>query len=69
MGAGEIAKRLGLSRQRVQQLSERDDWPVPYDELAMGRVWLKSDIELWITYQRAADALPNADFIHDPSTG
>jgi predicted DNA-binding transcriptional regulator AlpA len=48
MGAGEIAKRLGLSRQRVQQLAERDDWPEPFDELAMGRVWLIADIEAWI---------------------
>ncbi|GLW27860.1 hypothetical protein Areg01_08000 [Actinoplanes regularis] len=52
MGAGEIAKRLGLSRQRVQQLAERDDWPEPYDELAMGRVWLIADIEGWIQRQR-----------------
>ncbi|GIF14136.1 hypothetical protein Ate01nite_41680 [Actinoplanes teichomyceticus] len=52
MGAGEIAKRLGLSRQRVQQLAERDDWPEPFDELAMGRVWLISDIEAWIQRQR-----------------
>ncbi|BCY12201.1 hypothetical protein L3i22_072890 [Actinoplanes sp. L3-i22] len=53
MGAGEIAKRLGLSRQRVQQLAERDDWPTPFDELAMGRVWLITDIEDWIRRQRA----------------
>jgi predicted DNA-binding transcriptional regulator AlpA len=53
MGAGEIARRLGLSRQRVQQLAERDDWPEPYDELAMGRVWRISDIEAWIRRQRA----------------
>ncbi len=52
MGAGEIAKRLGLSRQRVQQLAERDDWPVPFDELAMGRVWRIEDIEEWIYAQR-----------------
>jgi predicted DNA-binding transcriptional regulator AlpA len=52
MGAGEIAQRLGLSRQRVQQLAERDDWPEPFDELAMGRVWLITDIEAWIR-QRA----------------
>jgi predicted DNA-binding transcriptional regulator AlpA len=53
MGAGEIAKRLGLSRQRVQQLAERADWPPPFDELAMGRVWLITDIEEWIRRQRA----------------
>ena len=67
MGAGEIAKRLGLSRQRVQQLAERDDWPEPYDELAMGRVWLIADIEAWIRRQRAEDA-PADPFTPDPST-
>lgn len=69
MGAGEIARRLGLSRQRVQQLSERDDWPDPYDELAMGRVWLIADIEAWITRQRSEIAAPDADFIRDPPAG
>ncbi|WP_306415822.1 helix-turn-helix transcriptional regulator [Actinoplanes ianthinogenes] len=69
MGAGEIAKRLGLSRQRVQQLSERPDWPKPYDFLAMGRVWLKVDIEAWIARQRTQDTAPDTDFIQDQSTG
>jgi predicted DNA-binding transcriptional regulator AlpA len=68
MGAGEIAKRLGLSRQRVQQLAERDDWPEPYDELVMGRVWLISDIEAWIDRQRAEDSSPDR-FTQDPSIG
>ncbi|GIF03396.1 hypothetical protein Asi03nite_09340 [Actinoplanes siamensis] len=58
MAAGEIAKRLGLSRQRVQQLAERDDWPEPFDELSMGRVWLISDIETWIRHQRADRVRP-----------
>lgn len=58
MGAGEIAKRLGLSRQRVQQLAEREDWPAPFDELAMGRVWLIADIEDWIRKEREDQAPP-----------
>ncbi len=48
LGAAEIAERMGLSRQRVQQLAERDDFPEPYQELRMGRVWLEHDIEMWI---------------------
>ncbi|AEV85931.1 regulator [Actinoplanes sp. SE50] len=59
MGAGEIAKRLGLSRQRVQQLAERDDFPSPFDELAMGRVWLIPDIEAWIRQQRTGAPPPD----------
>lgn len=52
MGAREIEARLGVSRQRVQQLVSRDDWPKPYDELAMGKVWRIEDIEAWITDHR-----------------
>lgn len=56
MGAREIENRLGVSRQRVQQLVSRSDFPVPYDELAMGKVWLKEDIERWIAQHRPFDA-------------
>ncbi|WP_436531239.1 helix-turn-helix transcriptional regulator [Actinoplanes sp. HUAS TT8] len=55
MGAREIANRLGLSRQRVQQLADRDDFPAPFQTLFMGRVWLSHDIELWIRASRAGD--------------
>lgn len=52
MGAREIEARLGVSRQRVQQLIARPDWPAPYDELAMGKVWRKADVEAWIRDHR-----------------
>lgn len=52
MGAAEIEKRLGVSRQRVYQLTTRADWPVPYDELAMGKVWRIEDIEVWVRAHR-----------------
>lgn len=52
MGAREIEERLGVSRQRVQQLTARADWPTPYDELAMGKVWRKDDVEAWIAEHR-----------------
>jgi prophage regulatory protein len=56
MGLQEIQKRLGLSRQRIQQLSERAGFPPPYQTLAMGRVWLTDDIETWIRTHRPAKA-------------
>jgi predicted DNA-binding transcriptional regulator AlpA len=56
MGAREIENRLGVSRQRVQQLVSRSDFPAPYDELAMGKVWRKEDIERWIAQHRPFDA-------------
>jgi hypothetical protein len=52
MGSREIEKRLGVSRQRVNQLTNRPDWPEPYDELAMGKVWRIEDIEAWIREHR-----------------
>ncbi len=55
MGAQEIERRLGVSRQRVQQLTARPDWPAPYDELAMGKVWRIEDVEAWIRDYRPDD--------------
>lgn len=52
MGAREIEARLGVSRQRVQQLIGRTDWPEPYDELAMGKVWRIQDVEAWVRAHR-----------------
>ena len=53
MGAAEIQQRFGgISRQRVYQLSQRTDWPAPYDHLVQGRVWTRDDIEAWIRAHR-----------------
>jgi prophage regulatory protein len=53
MGAAEIQQRLdGLSRQRVYQLTQRGDWPAPYDELVQGKVWRREDVEEWIDKHR-----------------
>lgn len=60
MGAQEIERRLGVSRQRVQQLTARSDWPAPYDELAMGKVWRIEDVEAWIRDNRPDD-IPDVD--------
>lgn len=56
VGTGEIQKCLKLSRQRVQQLAERADFPEPYQELLMGRVWRKADVDAWIRTQRPEQA-------------
>ena len=53
MGAAEIRQRLGgISRRRVYQLTQRPDWPAPYDELVQGKVWRREDIEAWIHKHR-----------------
>lgn len=43
----EIAAMLGVSRQRVQQLINGPKFPRPVQELAMGKVWLRADVERW----------------------
>ncbi|MGW4946363.1 helix-turn-helix transcriptional regulator [Actinoplanes sp. NPDC004185] len=49
MGTAEIRQRLGgISRQRVYQLTQRLDWPLPCDHLKQGKVWKRGDIEAWI---------------------
>jgi predicted DNA-binding transcriptional regulator AlpA len=47
VGAQEIGTMLGVSRQRVQQLAARDDFPQPEATLAMGKVWKRADVEAW----------------------
>jgi prophage regulatory protein len=52
MGAAEIGERLGVSRQRVQQLVSRPDFPAPVRVLSMGKVWESEDVERWIAEHR-----------------
>ena len=47
VGAAEIGRMLGVSRQRVQQLVSRPDFPRPEVVLEMGKVWRRGDIERW----------------------
>jgi predicted DNA-binding transcriptional regulator AlpA len=52
MGAQEIRVRLGISRQRTDQIVARPDFPAPIETLAMGRVWRAQDVEKWIAEHR-----------------
>lgn len=47
VGPAEIARMLGVSRQRVQQLTSGPGFPAPVASLAMGKVWHRSDVEAW----------------------
>ena len=47
MGAAEVGAMLGVSKQRVQQLVNQPVFPVPYESLAMGKVWLTRDVLKW----------------------
>lgn len=47
-GAAEIGRMLGgISRQRVQQIVSRADFPEPLEVLDMGKVWKREDVEAW----------------------
>jgi hypothetical protein len=47
VGAAEIGRMLGVSRQRVQQLASRSDFPEPEITLDMGKVWQRVKVEVW----------------------
>lgn len=47
IGAAEIGDLFGVSRQRVQQLVNRPDFPKPTVELAMGKVWVTEEVVEW----------------------
>ncbi|HEX8771318.1 MAG TPA: hypothetical protein VF711_11180 [Acidimicrobiales bacterium] len=48
VGVPEIARILGVSRQRVYQLMDTyDDFPEPVATLAVGRIWAREAVERW----------------------
>lgn len=38
---------LAVSRQRVFQITSREDFPAPEVELHMGKVWRTEDVRRW----------------------
>lgn len=54
MGPDEIRVRLGVSRQRAYIVMNRRDFPEPWRELAMGKVWRSTDVEAWVAEHRPA---------------
>ena len=47
-GVTEVAQMLGVSRQRVMQLRQRDDFPEPVAELAAGPVWKMFNLQRFV---------------------
>ena len=47
VAVAEIAEHLQVSKQRVYQLIDREDFPEPIAWLTVGRVWRASDIRDW----------------------
>jgi predicted DNA-binding transcriptional regulator AlpA len=47
VGIAEIAKMLGVSTQRVDQLVRTTDFPPPEATISAGRIWLRETVERW----------------------
>ncbi len=48
VGAAEVARLLGVTRQRVNALARtHKSFPEPAATIAAGRIWLREDIEEW----------------------
>lgn len=60
---GDIARRLGVSRERVRQLAQRDDFPEPLGRLGRGQVWRWADVEAWAHETGREVHIPVAEFV------
>lgn len=47
VGVAEIAEMLGVTRQRVHQLTRLADFPEPVAVLSAGHIWSREDVERW----------------------
>lgn len=52
MGTAEIAKAMGVGRQRAYQISRQKGFPDPIDTLEMGAVWDAEKVLAWIRENR-----------------
>lgn len=55
VGATDVARLLGVSRQRVYQLMSDATFPPPASHLARGALWSRADVEAW-NARRKVDA-------------
>ena len=60
-GLAEVASFAGVSRQRAGQLAAHPDFPEPVDRLAMGPVWLESDVKKFLATPRKAGRRPKEE--------
>ncbi|KPM56907.1 hypothetical protein ACG83_03460 [Frankia sp. R43] len=49
---GAVARRMGLSRERVRQLTHSPGWPRPVGRVGSARCWDADDIDEWINEHR-----------------
>ena len=65
VGVGEAAAMLGISKQRVNVLSKRQDFPAPLVRLTSGPVWRGGDLSTFAEgWQRKGGRPPKAGAVH-----
>ncbi|MFY1673223.1 helix-turn-helix transcriptional regulator [Plantactinospora sp. WMMB334] len=52
VGPAEIQAMLGVGRSRMRQIVNQRNFPEPFQTLIGGSVWLRKDVEAWITKHR-----------------
>ena len=53
IGVKEAAEMAGVQRSNfVRDLASREDFPTPLAELATGRIWLRSEVERYVSARR-----------------
>ena len=63
-GLAEIAGLAGVSRTRAGQLANHPDFPEPVQRLAMGPVWLESDVTKFLATERKPGRRPKEGAMH-----
>lgn len=48
LGLSELASVLGVSKRTASRYTEREDFPPPAAELAMGPIWMEADVKAWL---------------------
>lgn len=67
IASAELMQLLGVNRARAYQLSQRADFPAPYDPALSVRVWALADVQRWAD-ERGRTLLP-LDASHDSTGG
>lgn len=57
----EAARRLGISRERLRQLAERDDFPTALGRAGVAVLWRWADVEAWARKSGRTVAVPSPD--------
>ena len=56
----QVARRLGVSRDRVGGLASRPDFPAPVARIEHAPLWRWSEVQAWARPEGAAELAPEA---------